>query len=155
MTEVLQSNEVYSVYCLLFPNGKMYIGITSKTPEERWHNGHGYHHSQVMTRAIKKYGWNNVEKEVLLSGLTKEEAIVIEIGLIKQYQLTNHDHGYNTSIGGELGPTLDIADDLLKLWNQGLSCTEIANVTHHDRHVVTRILKENGIPTEDIHLSFL
>lgn len=150
MEELSQSDEIYTVYCLRFPNNKMYIGITSKDPTERWHNGHGYHHSQVMSRAIKKYGWENVDKEILLTGLTKEEATSIEIGLIKQYQLTNHDHGYNTSIGGELGPTLDVADELVELWNTGMTCTEIATFTHHDRHVVARILKESGVSSDEI-----
>ena len=37
----------------IFPNGKRYIGITSRKPTERWHNGKGYK-KQFVYKAIKK-----------------------------------------------------------------------------------------------------
>ena len=36
---------MYSVYMHITPSNKVYIGITSKAPEERWMNGRGYQHS--------------------------------------------------------------------------------------------------------------
>jgi hypothetical protein len=33
----------WKVYCHTFPNGKKYVGITKRSPEERWHkDGSGY-----------------------------------------------------------------------------------------------------------------
>lgn len=37
-----KSNKNFCVYEHLFPNGKRYIGITSKNPKARWENGNGH-----------------------------------------------------------------------------------------------------------------
>lgn len=91
----------YSVYKHTFPNGKVYIGITSKNPEDRWRNGFGYYSQPLIYNAIKKYDWNNIKHEILLDGLTKEKAEQKEIELIAQYKSNNRDFGYNVSNGGE------------------------------------------------------
>lgn len=69
-----KTNKNFCVYKHTFPNGKMYIGITSKTPNNRWENGTGYtkQHQPVMYYAIQKYGWNNVKHEILFTDLTEE-----------------------------------------------------------------------------------
>ena len=59
-------------------NGKNYFGITSKNPEERWKKGEGYKSSPHFYLAIKKYGWDNFEHNILFEGLTKEEACLKE-----------------------------------------------------------------------------
>lgn len=85
-------------------NGKVYIGITSQRPEKRWKNGYGYEGNEYFYRAIQKYGWNEgFEHEVIVDGLTKESACSIEIELIKAYDSTNSDKGYNFSSGGDCG----------------------------------------------------
>ena len=60
----------YVVYKHTAPNGKVYIGITCRDPEERWANGKGYN-GQYFGRAVKKYGWENFSHEKLFSDLTK------------------------------------------------------------------------------------
>lgn len=90
----------YSVYKHTFPNGKVYIGITSQKPEYRWANGKGYSAQPLMIRAISKYGWNNVVHEVLFDGLTKEEAEQKEIELIAYYKSNQKKFGYNIANGG-------------------------------------------------------
>ncbi len=100
----------YSVYKHTFPNGKVYIGITSQRPKRRWDNGRGYLNKKDnceytqphMARAILKYGWDNIEHEVIFNGLTKAEAEQIEINLISQYQSNNYKYGYNVANGGSL-----------------------------------------------------
>lgn len=81
----------------------MYIGITSKDPEERWKNGLGYD-SQPFFNAIKKYGWNEFEHEIIAEHLTKNEACDMEKTLIKEFHTLLNENGYNASIGG-LGST--------------------------------------------------
>lgn len=81
-------------------NGKVYIGITSQPVNQRWRNGTNYYGNEYFNNSIKKYGWNNFEHEVLYDGLTKEEAEQIEIELIKHYNSTNRDKGYNIENGG-------------------------------------------------------
>ena len=80
-------NSNYIVYKHTSPSNKVYIGITSQTPERRWRkDGKGYKTHIYFWNAIKKYGWNNFKHEVLFSGLTKEEAEQKEIELIAYYK---------------------------------------------------------------------
>ena len=81
-------------------NDMVYIGITSQQPEKRWANGLGYTYNSYFYRAIKKYGWNNFNHEILFSGLTLEQANKKEIELISFYDSTNRSKGYNLQTGG-------------------------------------------------------
>lgn len=90
----------YYVYEHIFPNGKKYIGITSQLPNRRWRDGKGYKSQEMLTRAINKYGWGNITHIVLHSGLTKEEAELKEIELIREYKTNNRKYGYNIENGG-------------------------------------------------------
>lgn len=90
----------YTIYEHIFPNGKRYIGITCRTPKQRWKNGYGYEHNQYMKNAIKKYGWSNVVHNILYTGLSKESAEKEEIRLIALYRLNDRRFGYNIDSGG-------------------------------------------------------
>lgn len=91
---------MFSVYKHTSPNGKVYIGITSKNPEKRWANGFGYKNNKHFWRAIQKYGWSNFEHEILYEGLTQEQANIVEQMQIAYYDSSNRRKGYNISIGG-------------------------------------------------------
>lgn len=78
----------------------MYVGITSRKPETRWANGRGYQRGLPVRNAIEKYGWENVEKEIVASRLTSDEAGNFEKLLIKNLQLTDRQYGYNIDSGG-------------------------------------------------------
>ena len=82
-------------------NAKKYIGITGRKPEDRWHGGNGYCRNNHFYRAIQKYGWDNFEHKILYTNLSKEDAIEKEKELIKEYNTTNRDFGYNIGFGGE------------------------------------------------------
>lgn len=90
----------YCVYKHSFPNGKIYIGITSTLPCRRWHRGLGYKEQPYIFHAILKYGWDNIKHEILFDGLTKEEAEEKEIELIAMYKSNQRDFGYNIANGG-------------------------------------------------------
>ena len=90
--------EVFCVYELVFPNGKRYIGITMRKPECRWRKGKGYS-SPKIKNAIEKYGWDNIEKNILYTGLTVEQASKKEQELISKYDAFRN--GYNSSLGGD------------------------------------------------------
>ena len=92
-------SENYTVYMHRFPNGKVYIGITKQTVEERWRNGDGYK-AQLVHRAIEKYGWGNIEHIVLASCLSKKDAEDMEIRLINDFKSTCPEFGYNVENGG-------------------------------------------------------
>ena len=83
-------------------NGKMYIGITSQHPQDRWgHNGSGYKSTPHFYAAIQKYGWDNFEHNILYTDCTKEQACELEKLLIKKYKTQNRDFGYNILEGGD------------------------------------------------------
>lgn len=92
---------MYSLYIHICPNKKVYIGITSKRPEERWKNGSGYLNNKHFYAAIKKYGWDNIEHKIIFNNLSKEDACRLESEYIAKYDSTNRKKGYNNSVGGE------------------------------------------------------
>lgn len=92
----------YKVYIHIFPNSKVYIGITKQRPEYRWRNGKKYDNNKYMENAIKKYKWENIEHKILHDNLNKEEAERIEIELIKKYKSDNRKFGYNILKGGNV-----------------------------------------------------
>lgn len=84
-------------------NNKVYIGITSRTAQERWGNqGYNYKSSPYFYNAIQKYGWDNFEHNILYTNLTKEEACKKEQELISQFNSMNREFGYNSTSGGEI-----------------------------------------------------
>ena len=95
----------YTVYKHTSPSGKVYIGVTSLRPKERWSGGTGYVKNKHFYRAIKKYGWENIKHEILFDGLSKEDAFKTEIELIKEYRSSEREFGYNLGTGGEQGST--------------------------------------------------
>lgn len=82
-------------------DGKVYIGITKQKPNRRWHNGLGYKNNRYFYNAIQKYGWENFKHEIIYENLSFEEANNKEIELIKKYNSTNKEKGYNIHDGGE------------------------------------------------------
>ena len=97
--------DTFCVYKHTAPNGKTYVGITSINPQRRWNNGTGYSAQPLFYRAILKYGWENIEHEVVCSGLTQEEASSLEKELIAKYKSNDSRFGYNITSGGFGGAT--------------------------------------------------
>ena len=94
---------MYTVYMHKCPNGKVYIGITSRRPKARWVCGNGYIKNEHFYRAIQKYGWENIEHIIVEQNLSKNDAAELEIKLIKEYKSNDYKFGYNMSSGGEFG----------------------------------------------------
>lgn len=96
--------QIYKVYMHTNKiNGKVYIGITCKTLNDRFRSGNGYNHNAHFKSAIQKYGWNNFEHTLIADNLSYEDACEMEINLIALYDSTNREKGYNVSYGGESG----------------------------------------------------
>lgn len=75
-------------------NGKVYIGQTCRTMEERAKSdGSGYKGCHKFWNAIKKYGWNNFIPEILAEGLGSKEASDTELKYIEEYNSVQD--GYN------------------------------------------------------------
>jgi group I intron endonuclease len=81
-------------------NGKMYIGQTWQTLENRFNNGVGYIGCHHLYNAIKKYGKEQFYYEVLAICFDQEVANKLESVMIEYYGTRNQNIGYNLIRGG-------------------------------------------------------
>lgn len=90
---------MWKVYCYTTPSNKKYIGITKNSLKQRLKSGY----NKYFTNAINKYGYENIQIEILEENLSLEEASQKERYYIHLYDTTNRDKGYNITSGGEGG----------------------------------------------------
>lgn len=90
----------FFVYIHTCPNGKKYVGVTRRTPEERWGEGKGYRNNKHFTSAINKYGWDNIEHEYFKTE-SKDLMFYWEKILIYYHNTLNREFGYNKTSGGD------------------------------------------------------
>ena len=120
-------------------NGKMYVGQTCQTPELRWKNGRGYKSSPHFYSAIKKYGWDNFEHEIIASGLTQQEANNFEELLISKLDTTTPSLGYNIALGGKNAPKSEEAKRKMseakngKPQSEGLRLSNLKQVSQYTK----------------------
>lgn len=98
----------YLIYMYIFPNGKKYIGKSTKPLSQRqgrdWTK---YETCTLLWKAIQKYGTENIRTEILFEGdITHEEAAELERKYIAEYKTNvnrykNPQYGYNLTDGGE------------------------------------------------------
>ena len=94
---------------------KSYVGQTyQQTVEQRWNNGKGYLKDKDgkdadhnFARAIKKYGWDNFNHEVIgvVEADTKEQ-LILDLDEWEKYYIEKYDsfyNGYNSTSGGQNG----------------------------------------------------
>ena len=93
-------NKTFIVYkYTLKGTDKAYIGQTCLTIKERaGSQGQHYKHCIKFYNAIKKFGWDNFECEILADNLTLEEANELEDKYILQYN--SIENGFNLNRGG-------------------------------------------------------
>lgn len=102
----------YFVYIHEFPNGKVYIGQTRKSPDTRWYSDGSGYKGQIVWDAIKKYGWDNILHDILACSLTMEEACDEEKYWIAYYDSTNREYGYNIQSGGMVAYERSDSDEI-------------------------------------------
>ena len=163
----MNNKKEYCVYKHTAPSGKVYIGQTKQEPEKRWQNGNGYKNNEHFWKAIKKYGWDNINHEILKTNLTKDEADDIEKMYIALYQSNNSGFGYNKTDGGDghLGysPTKDTRKKISSTLmghkvsdetRQKLSMTQKGKPKNHTEEYLQRLREERiGKPLSDKHLA--
>lgn len=88
----------FLIYKHTSPSGKAYIGQT-KNLARRNSSHRGDSGCRLFAKAIKRYGWDSFQHEVLASGLSLEEANRLEQELIQSHG-TRAPHGYNLKAGG-------------------------------------------------------
>lgn len=96
----MEDERTYTVYCHTNKtNGKKYVGITKQTLNQRWRQGKGYGKTAPIYKAIKHYGWDGFDHDVLEDGLTYEEACEAEKRYIRELNCLV-PNGYNLEYGG-------------------------------------------------------
>jgi group I intron endonuclease len=93
---------IYSIYKVVNRlNGKVYIGFDSSWPNRQ--NEHKYNlktRNQKFYLALRKYGWNNFDWQVIYQSKDGEHTLKI----MENYFITEYDSykkGYNETLGGE------------------------------------------------------
>lgn len=89
----------YKVYMYTFPNGRVYIGMTKNSVQER--RDCGYQHNANLKKAIKEYGWRQMAVDILAECETEQEAFNAEQSMIALHHATDPAFGYNISAGGK------------------------------------------------------
>lgn len=90
----------WCVYCHTSPDGRRYVGITSRKPQKRWNYGRGYKENTYFTRAIEKYGWHSFKHEILCENLTQDGASELEKKFIALFKSCDRNYGFNIDLGG-------------------------------------------------------
>ena len=128
---------------------KVYIGQTTTTLEERIkHHKSSYNIKDYhFYYAIRKYGWNDFEWEVVednindITILNKREKYWIEY-------YNSYENGYNSTRGGD--GILRRDDELiLKLFIEGKTTKEICDITGYNRSTIYRSFSLQGLSTEN------
>lgn len=87
----------YTFYLRIFPDGKVYVGCTNRTVEERAGKDGIQYVGQSVYAAIQKFGWRNISTEILeIRDCDEDTAAAIEEGYIDEYQSNNPHFGYNS-----------------------------------------------------------
>lgn len=105
---------MYRIYMITGPNGRSYIGMTSRTEQcrMRQHIKDAGRHRMPIGRAIKKYGEEAFTIRVLTECVDRREAAACERGLIAQYGTLCSAGGYNVALGGlGIGPGFKHSDE--------------------------------------------
>ena len=93
---------IYSIYKATNKiNGKCYIGFDSNWPSRKYkHKSRSATGQQALYYAIRKYGWDNFEWEVIYQSKDANYTLnKIEPLFIEEYD--SYKNGYNMTIGGD------------------------------------------------------
>lgn len=142
---------IYKIENLI--NGKKYIG-QSIDIETRWAEHKRINERSLETikqkyplyLAFKKYGLENFSFEVLeiCSKEKLDEREKYYIDYYNSYIDNENSMGYNLTRGGNGNQQVsqDQIQDMVQLWDKGLSTGEISTIVGRNKHVIIKYLKE-------------
>lgn len=143
---MIKTDNIYKIKNLI--NGKIYIGQTKKTIEQRFER-HKYdstrEHLQHLPlyAAFLKYGYDNFKIE-LIEKTTGLEANEREKFFISKYD--SYRSGYNATIGGDNVSTIDIPDEeIVQHYLKSRSCRKTGEHFGIDKESVSLRVKSFGI----------
>lgn len=150
------------VYCLLFPNGRRYIGKT-KDLGSRMGLYESFGGSSLVSDAIIEFGWGVIDVLVLREVVCDDEVdlelclSILEVRYIRDYRTTGLEFGYNVSFGGEcLGIpiehlTTDV--DVIRRYHSGekvVLCYDLDGNYVREYESVARMSYDNGVDEDSI-----
>lgn len=96
------------IYKITFPNEKVYIGQTMYDLEKRKKQHKNVmnkkNNNQIVYKAMKKFGWENLKWDIIDYADTREELNEKEVYWIEKYQSYikfKNSNGYNATLGGD------------------------------------------------------
>lgn len=116
--------ESYTVYRIIFNNGKSYIGYSVDF------NTRQYHHlwkaankaTLPIQKALNKYS-DSVKWEIIADNLSELEAKRIEVLKIKEYKSLIYENGYNCTVGGEGTSGYKKSKESIQKWRVSIKAT--------------------------------
>ena len=153
---------VYSIYKHTTPDGLVYIGATAQKPKNRWNNGENYKFVPKFYEAIKRFGWDNIQHEVVCEVSSREEAYIKEKEYIEKYKSFDERYGYNRNKGSRVSVSGGVpVEEALKGIDELLTVTEVAKMFSVSRQTVlkwinngkikaVKVVKVYRIPKEEI-----
>lgn len=135
-------------------NGKIYIGKTSNTIQERWHEHKSDYKKRVEEKrplysAMKKYGIENFSIEEIEFVAT--DAIASERETYWIELLGSFKYGYNATKGGD-GKRYADYDLIYALFQEGKISKEIQKITGYDHATIALALEQQGIDKIQRHI---
>lgn len=136
---------IYKITNLI--NNKIYIGLTTRSVEVRWKEH--LRGTQMIDNAIAQYGKDNFIIETI-EECSEELVDEREIYWIDYYNSFND--GYNYTLGGRDNKMIFTTQvqNVLDLWNNGLTLNKIQKETGLNIETVRGYLNKNGITHEMI-----
>lgn len=113
-------------------NGKIYVGKTYNFEKRKKEHIYDIDNGLPFHKALKKYGVDNFEWEIIDTGITEEEIIEKEIYWIKELNSCIHfpnSNGYNITLGGEGGTSWN-SRPILQFDLNGTYINEYMSCTH-------------------------
>lgn len=131
-------------------NGKVYIGKTLNTIQERWRKHCSDYKKErcekrPLYRAINKYGVENFTIEQV-EECSPEVASEREKYWIEQYG--SFKYGYNATVGGDGKQYIDY-DLIYSLYKEGKNLVEISKILNCSKRTVSKALNNFNVPHEE------
>lgn len=122
-------------------NGKIYIGQTNRTIQDRW-NSHVADSKRpekqtYLYKAFHKYGINNFQIEEIIEA-PQDKLNELEIYYINYYD--SYNNGYNMTLGGDTHRLYDV-NYIYQLWDEGKSKIDIMELTNISAHQFWEVIK--------------
>lgn len=125
-------------------NGKIYIGMTYRTIQERWKEHQNdcnrrQAENRPLYRAMNKYGIENFSIEVLEKTDNPEERERYWIERLGSFK-----YGYNATLGGDGKPYVDY-NLVIKTYKEVQNIAEVSRILNIDVSTISKILHRNKI----------